>query len=84
MELHPEISANYLDVVENPMDLRTIEEERIPEYQSIRELQQDLIQMFDNCVIFNGKRSSLSKYAMYVFLFPSIVVLLCKIPVSSF
>ena len=72
MEVHPDISANYLDIVENPMDLRTIEEERIPEYQSIRELQQDLIQMFDNCVIFNGNRSSLSKYAMYVF--PSVRV----------
>ena len=64
VEVHPDIADEYLARIENPMDLITIKEERIPGYQSILELQQDLILMFNNCVVFNGKRALLSKYAM--------------------
>jgi hypothetical protein len=64
LETYPDLTDKYLALVENPIDLRTIAEDRVPEYQSISEFQKDLIQMFENCVIFNGKRAKLSKYAM--------------------
>lgn len=37
------------------MDFRTIEEERLPAYESIRGLQEDLILTFRNCMKFNRR-----------------------------
>jgi hypothetical protein len=38
-EAFPDIAKSYLQVVSQPMDFRTIEEERVPQYASIQELQ---------------------------------------------
>lgn len=45
------------------MDFRTIEEERLQMYRSIRELQQDLVLTFRNCMQFNpdGEYHELAK-----------------------
>ena len=53
-EAHPAISDAYLSVIETPMDLRTIEEDRIHYYNSIQMLQDDLVLMFNNCCKFNA------------------------------
>jgi hypothetical protein len=53
IESFPEVADSYLEVIDDPMDFRTIEEERLPAYRSIRELQADLILTFENCVKFN-------------------------------
>jgi Bromodomain len=55
VEAYPEIADSYLEVVEEPMDFRTIEEERLPAYNSIRDLQDDLILTFRNCMTFNRR-----------------------------
>lgn len=62
-ESFPEIKQEYLQVVSKPMDFRTIEEERIHSYYSIRELQDDLILIFQNCIRFNGASSEYGKFA---------------------
>ena len=54
LEAHPEITDVYLSVVVTPMDLRTIEEEKLHYYNSIHMLQDDLILMFRNCCTFNA------------------------------
>jgi len=54
VDVHPEIKASYLTAIEEPMDFETIREERVYTYESVRELQQDLILCFQNCVEFNG------------------------------
>lgn len=53
IEAYPELAAEYMQVVESPMDFRTIKEERVHEYESIKELQGDLILVFKNCCTFN-------------------------------
>ena len=63
LESYPELETDYLTVVDTPMDLRTIEEERLHEYESIKELQNDLILMFKNCCAFNETGTDLWCYA---------------------
>jgi WD40 repeat protein len=53
-EAFPEVASSYGEVIEQPMDFRTIVEERMPMYQSILELQDDLILVFRNCIQFNN------------------------------
>lgn len=62
LETYPQIADTYLERVEQPMDFRTIEEERLHYYKSIRELQDDLILTFENCKAYNG---ALSEYGLY-------------------
>jgi len=62
-EAFPNIGEAYLAMISNPMDFRTIEEERLNVYQSIRELQEDLILVFSNCMEFNVPRSDLHAIA---------------------
>lgn len=51
----PEVGEAYLQRIASPMDFRTIEEERIHRYRSIRELQEDLVLVFGNCMEYNGE-----------------------------
>jgi hypothetical protein len=53
VEAVPEVKKEYERMIESPMDLRTIREERVMQYESISELQQDLILMYQNCCRFN-------------------------------
>lgn len=64
IEAHPAIADEYLEIVDNPMDIRTIEEERVNVYGSIHMLQDDLVLMFQNCCTFNGEDSELGKVAI--------------------
>mmetsp|Transcript_2788 Transcript_2788/g.6049 ORF Transcript_2788/g.6049 Transcript_2788/m.6049 type:complete len:165 (+) Transcript_2788:81-575(+) len=64
IEAHPAIADAYLDAIETPMDLRTIEEERVNVYGSIQMLQDDLVLMFRNCCTFNGKETSIGVIAI--------------------
>ena len=57
VEAFPEIARDYKKVVKNPMDFRTILEDRLPIYKSIRECQQDLILIIQNCMTFNVENS---------------------------
>lgn len=59
----PEIKDEYLEVVSNPMDFRTIEEERVKSYTSIKQLQQDLMLVFNNCIRFNGEGTQYANIA---------------------
>mmetsp|Transcript_9846 Transcript_9846/g.23194 ORF Transcript_9846/g.23194 Transcript_9846/m.23194 type:complete len:2231 (+) Transcript_9846:109-6801(+) len=63
VETYPDLEMAYLTVVETPMDLRTIEEERVHQYESVKELQEDLILMFKNCCAFNETGTDLWNYA---------------------
>jgi Bromodomain len=56
---YPDIAQAYQKTVAYPMDLRTIMEDRVHRYRSIRELQQDLLLVFDNCIAFNEDGSVL-------------------------
>lgn len=42
VEKYPDLADLYHSVVKKPMDYRTIVEDRLPTYQSITELQDDL------------------------------------------
>lgn len=53
-----------MGVVKYPMDFRTIEEERLPDYGNISELQDDLILTFRNCCEFNSDNPEYYNYAM--------------------
>lgn len=64
VEAHPAIADEYLSVIDAPMDLRTIEEERLNTYTSIQMLQDDLVLIFRNCCTFNGPESSLGEIAI--------------------
>lgn len=64
LETYPDIAESYLTSVEAPMDLRTIREERIPQYRHIKELQEDLILILKNCCAFNGATSDMGQYAL--------------------
>ena len=61
-EVYPAIANEYLNVVKKPMDFRTIEEERMPHYHNIAELQEDIILTFRNCCVYNGEVSLQKKY----------------------
>lgn len=63
LEAWPDMEDDYLQEVENPMDFRTIEEERLPDYRYIAELQEDLILTFHNCCVFNKKEPEYYDYA---------------------
>jgi hypothetical protein len=62
-EAYPEVAAAYNAVIEDAMDLRTIEEDHIHMYESIKELQQDLILIFRNCCTFNVANSEYWHFA---------------------
>ena len=64
IEAFPEVEDEYLGVVKYPMDFRTIEEERLPDYGNISELQDDLILTFRNCCEFNSDNPEYYNYAM--------------------
>jgi Bromodomain len=66
LESYPELANDYLEIVDEPMDFRTIEEERIPQYTKIKDLQTDLFMVFDNCSQFNGADTDMGQYAVYV------------------
>lgn len=53
LENYPELKDVYSERISQPMDYRTIEEERLWYYQSITELQADLLLVFYNCMEFN-------------------------------
>lgn len=61
---YPEIMVEYLAAIARPMDFRTINEERFNVYKSIAEFQQDLIEVYQNCTIFNKEGSDLWNYAV--------------------
>jgi Bromodomain len=71
VEAYPELQKSYLQHIATPMDFRTIEEERLWYYQSITELQLDLILVFNNCMEFNDTDSPLYHSAKYVCSFVS-------------
>ena len=50
-------------MISNPMDFRTIEEDRIHYYSSITELQKDLTLVFGNCIKYNGTLSEFGQFA---------------------
>lgn len=64
-EAYPIIAEAYLSVVETPMDFQTIQEEGLPKYEHITELQDDIILTFRNCCVYNGEVSSQKKYYKY-------------------
>lgn len=66
IEAFPEITDDYLARVQNPLDFRTIQEERLQLYHSIHELQDDLILVFSNCMNYNVPDSDLYLVAQYV------------------
>lgn len=59
VESFPDIADDYLAAIIVPMDFRTIVEERLNVYQSIADLQDDLILVFRNCMEFNVPESDL-------------------------
>eukprot|EP00977_Amphora_coffeiformis_P005716 scaffold1211_cov169-Amphora_coffeaeformis.AAC.15 len=59
----PDIAEEYNEAISDPIDFRTIKLERLSQYQSIRELQTDLITVFHNCIVFNGANSEYSRLA---------------------
>lgn len=60
----PYLADEYLRQVHNPMDFRTIGYERLPAYDHITELQEDLILVFRNCCVYDGGKSHFSSYAL--------------------
>ena len=66
VEAFPEVADSYLSVVSEPIDFRTIEEERLPAYQDMHELQEDLIKVFRNCCVFNGEGTDFYHYAVNI------------------
>jgi len=63
-EAYPDLAESYLETIEQPMDFRTIQEERLPTYGSLHDLQNDLILVFQNCITFNPRKShALNKLA---------------------
>lgn len=63
VESYPELAESYEEAVLNPIDLRTIEEDRLPIYQTIDELREDLELMFSNCCTFNKSGNHYWKYS---------------------
>jgi Bromodomain len=65
-EAYPDLGDAYLAHISEPMDFRTIEEERLLYYSSITQLQDDLILVFQNCMDFNEPDSPVYETARYV------------------
>lgn len=63
LESYPQMADDYLRIVRMPMDLATIEEERLNTYDSIRELQKDIVLIFRNCCSYNVALSNYWHYA---------------------
>lgn len=63
LESVPELSEEYSASIPEPMDFRTIRQERLGQYDSIRELQNDLITVFHNCIVFNGLNNEYGQVA---------------------
>ena len=63
VEAVPGIRESYLEIIEQPMDFSTIIEDRMQEYRSIKELQHDLLLIFQNCIKFNGQFSEYGRLA---------------------
>lgn len=61
-EALPEMADEYKKLIDEPMDFRTIEE-RLPDFRSIRELQDDLVKVFKNCIQFNGRDHIYGQFA---------------------
>ncbi|KAG7343954.1 bromodomain containing protein [Nitzschia inconspicua] len=57
IETMPQIKDYYMNVVGQPMDFQTIEKKRLPSYSSIKELRDDLILTFQNCIRYCGAPS---------------------------
>ena len=53
VEEYPDIADAYNEIIDEPMDFRTIEEDRLPSYKTIGDLQKDLKLVFLNCMAFN-------------------------------
>lgn len=64
IETYPDMTDAYTSMIKEPMDIRTIEEERMHTYTDISQLQDDLILMYRNCCTFNGPDSILGQYAV--------------------
>jgi hypothetical protein len=62
-EKYPLDAADYCKYVKDPMDFRTISTKRVPIYKHITELQEDLIKVFQNCIVYNGETSEFFEYA---------------------
>ena len=60
----PEFAEEYSQMIKNPIDFQTIEEERLLAYEHIAELQDDLILTFRNCCVFNKKEQEYVSYAL--------------------
>ena len=63
VELLPDLAEAYSRKISSPMDFRTIEEERLVRYRSIREFQKDLLLTFENCKLFNGEENEYGELA---------------------
>ena len=63
-EAYPEVEDAYRELIDNPMDFRTIEEERLPNYECINELREDLILVFRNCCVFNEDNDEYYDYSL--------------------
>lgn len=64
VEQVPDLKDLYLTKIKSPMDFRTIKEERSQYYESIQELQDDIILTFRNCAMFNEPGSEYHQFAM--------------------
>eukprot|EP00978_Attheya_sp_CCMP212_P011470 scaffold28300_cov59-Attheya_sp.AAC.2 len=62
-EKYPLDAADYCKCVKDPMDFRTISTKRVPIYKHITELQDDLIKVFQNCIVYNEEPSEFFEYA---------------------
>lgn len=63
VETFPQLKDHYLNVVKEPMDFRTIRDERLFEYGVIEEFHQDLLKVFHNCILYNGEDDDLGQKA---------------------
>ena len=63
IESCPEVAKEYLQKIEEPMDFRTIED-RLPSYEHIAQMQDDLILTFRNCCTFNAEVLEFYYYAL--------------------
>jgi hypothetical protein len=66
LEVFPEVAEKYLEVVDTPMDLKTIKKQRMKDYRVIGDLQKDLELIFKNCCTFNKPNSEYWKYAVEI------------------
>jgi hypothetical protein len=63
IEKFPNLKESYLKLVSKPMDFSTIEKS-VRKYQNIQDLQHDILLVFKNCCLYNGRQSEMGKYAM--------------------